>query len=335
MVKAKKIEIFIIYMIYNKKHYYQVLLSISVIFKPQLQSVSQTTSSSMEHKEPERKESVLGQESIFSGQTALKKIPRPYPIGKGIGQPQRQYPQGPFIQGPFIQGPFTQGQYPQGPFTPQVQYPKGQPQVQYPQGQPQVQYPKGPFTPQVQYPQGQPQVQYPKGQPQVQYPKGQPQVQYPQVQSKGPFNPKSTQGSFTQGQSAFTKAIEEATSIAVKKVMQQFGYEGPSYEGSSQVSSKKPCLFHAQGKCTFGDNCKNSHDSPPVSQKPQTVCNKFTEGTCTYGSNCRFLHVTYNSPQTPSQVVKDSDRVCKYFIKGECRNGSACEFIHQVLIPPQ
>ncbi len=75
------------------------------------------------------------------------------------------------------------------------------------------------------------------------------------------------------------------------------------------MQRKLPCRFWLQGKCTFGDKCKNSHDTPsaigsdasgsatatatvpiPTTQQRAGTCPFFSKGTCMFGDQCRLSH---------------------------------------------
>ncbi len=75
------------------------------------------------------------------------------------------------------------------------------------------------------------------------------------------------------------------------------------------MQPKSPCSFWLQGKCTFGDKCKNSHDTPsaigsdasgsatatvtvpiPATQQRTGTCPYFSKGKCMFGDKCRLSH---------------------------------------------
>ncbi|EIM87358.1 uncharacterized protein STEHIDRAFT_121003, partial [Stereum hirsutum FP-91666 SS1] len=104
--------------------------------------------------------------------------------------------------------------------------------------------------------------------------------------------------------------------------------------------TKPPCSFWLQGKCTFGDKCKNPHAVPaaltptmtPATRwpKPQAelgICPYFSKGTCMFGGKCRLAHI---SPpmQTPTTVpLPKPFGPCKFFAQGNCSRVD-CPFSH-------
>lgn len=65
------------------------------------------------------------------------------------------------------------------------------------------------------------------------------------------------------------------------------------------AKSKNPCFAFQRGNCSYGDNCRYTHDDslpfpdtfhPPQNHRPRQFCHAFQRGECSYGDSCRFLH---------------------------------------------
>jgi hypothetical protein len=68
--------------------------------------------------------------------------------------------------------------------------------------------------------------------------------------------------------------------------------------------SKNPCFAYQRGSCTFGENCRYSHDeqglamfasdphglSQGMGHHRKHLCHAYQRGECTYGDTCRFVH---------------------------------------------
>ena len=53
---------------------------------------------------------------------------------------------------------------------------------------------------------------------------------------------------------------------------------------------KNICPFYLNGKCKFGDKCKNLHQgNPPQNNHQSKVCTFFLKDSCSR-SDCRFFH---------------------------------------------
>ncbi|CAK9011360.1 unnamed protein product [Durusdinium trenchii] len=105
------------------------------------------------------------------------------------------------------------------------------------------------------------------------------------------------------------------------------------------------CRHFLEGKCTFGDLCRFSHDAPrgPIFNSQgaektavaddRPVCRHFLEGKCTFGDLCRFSHDAprgpiFNSQGAEKTAVADDRSVCRHFLEGKCTFGDACRFSH-------
>ncbi|KAI9452126.1 hypothetical protein BJY52DRAFT_1174588 [Lactarius psammicola] len=115
------------------------------------------------------------------------------------------------------------------------------------------------------------------------------------------------------------------------------------------MRSKLPCNFWLQGKCIFGDKCKNSHDTPsaigpdasgyataadtvPIPATQQR-CPYFSKGACMFGDQCRLSHRLATETQTlPPRATPKPFGPCKFFTQGRC-NKEDCPFDHILLNP--
>lgn len=150
-----------------------------------------------------------------------------------------------------------------------------------------------------------------------------------------------------------------------------------------------PCKFFAQGRCTFGASCKNSHEAvttsprtnsttwsanknpaspdqtaaatraPNEGHRSKALCWFFLQGKCTYGESCKNSHDTADdrggafksventigvSMKSRSDATSSSFQrveqasgasrntpfgtLCVFFAGGFCRNGDTCPFLH-------
>ena len=79
------------------------------------------------------------------------------------------------------------------------------------------------------------------------------------------------------------------------------------------MDSRQPCRFWLRGECTFGDRCRNSHQThavlvteidrqhAPVLPKRSAVtmaCPYFSKGICKFGDQCHYSHLS--RPELPS-----------------------------------
>ncbi|XP_062520824.1 nucleoporin NUP42-like [Corticium candelabrum] len=52
------------------------------------------------------------------------------------------------------------------------------------------------------------------------------------------------------------------------------------------------CKFFLEGRCSFGDRCRNEHPRGGLQGRPNArdVCKFFQQGNCRYGDKCKFYH---------------------------------------------
>ncbi|KAH9053122.1 hypothetical protein EDB87DRAFT_1835481 [Lactarius vividus] len=105
-----------------------------------------------------------------------------------------------------------------------------------------------------------------------------------------------------------------------------------------------PCKFWLQGKCTFGNKCKNSHAAiGPDALRSATAaitvpipassgtCPYFSKGTCRFGDQCRLSHRLAPETQTlPPGTAPKPFGPCKFFVQGRCSKED-CPFDHILL----
>ena len=83
----------------------------------------------------------------------------------------------------------------------------------------------------------------------------------------------------------------------------EYGYYpmGYGYAPKGPRSSlRKPCFAFQRGQCTYGTECRYSHDeavnraspagAPRSESGPRGFCHAFQKGFCKYGDTCRFIH---------------------------------------------
>jgi hypothetical protein len=100
------------------------------------------------------------------------------------------------------------------------------------------------------------------------------------------------------------------------------------------------CLYFLKGTCTYGLNCRFSHDlsllTDPETVLPKQIklyktemCRAFTEvGYCKYGDRCQFAHGIEELRQI-NRHKKYKTKKCKRFHEeGVCPFGNRCCFIH-------
>nr|BBO54064.1 hypothetical protein [Abalone asfa-like virus] len=77
------------------------------------------------------------------------------------------------------------------------------------------------------------------------------------------------------------------------------------------------CSYFLQGACTFGDNCRKSHDPVLIEKTRGMYCANWLAGSCTWGERCIKKH---EKPPVQSP--------CPYFQKGNCIWGDNCVYLH-------
>lgn len=99
------------------------------------------------------------------------------------------------------------------------------------------------------------------------------------------------------------------------------------------------CLYFVQGFCSYGDECRFSHDLKLLENEaglPKQItlyktelCRTFMElGTCKFGERCQFAH-GHDDLRTVKRHKKYKTKKCKRFHEeGVCPFGNRCCFIH-------
>lgn len=64
--------------------------------------------------------------------------------------------------------------------------------------------------------------------------------------------------------------------------------------------TKEVCIHFLNGKCTYGDRCRNAHSA----HAKRPICKYFLSGTCSNGKKCMFLHEGGQNAATPTAVTK-------------------------------
>jgi hypothetical protein len=115
------------------------------------------------------------------------------------------------------------------------------------------------------------------------------------------------------------------------------------------------CLVFAQGKCKYGDSCKNIHDSSPSdeaehhshSQKSAQSATFSADGAAASRNGAESTVTTssenplspeaasftpkFGAPSIPQQDRPKFPITCRFFARGICSKGESCAFLHIVL----
>ena len=119
--------------------------------------------------------------------------------------------------------------------------------------------------------------------------------------------------------------------------MDGFGFGDGGGGGGGAPLGAKPCFaFLNSNFCPRGDTCTYSHDreaTKDVMAKVDKPCTKFAEGRCTFGSNCRFVHDDAFAPpggqqQQPQQNNFQPKPCFSLARSGTCEAGDACPYSH-------
>jgi hypothetical protein len=116
------------------------------------------------------------------------------------------------------------------------------------------------------------------------------------------------------------------------------------------------CWFFTQGKCKYGDSCKNIHDcSPPDHVQHRSPSQKsapsatFTADSGPVARNGAYPTVTtspesylkpeaasftpkFEAPSIPQQDRPKFPIPCRFFARGICSRGENCAFLHGILL---
>lgn len=84
--------------------------------------------------------------------------------------------------------------------------------------------------------------------------------------------------------------MADCTAVVAVKEAVVVGGELVMPKGKGLEIKKEACLHYLAGRCTYGANCRGSHEG----NIPQdnAVCNMFQKGKCPFGANCKWPHVS-------------------------------------------
>jgi len=77
---------------------------------------------------------------------------------------------------------------------------------------------------------------------------------------------------------------------------------------------------------------ERSSPSQKRNNAPQGICVYYTQGRCSYGNTCKFSHDIGTSSNSGSSNNSSSSDLCKFYASGNCRFGDTCRFSHSVKI---
>lgn len=85
-----------------------------------------------------------------------------------------------------------------------------------------------------------------------------------------------------------------------------------------------PCKFFAQGRCTYGPSCKNSHEAvaTPESWRSSSAL-PTTQSTTTSQETAKIS-------ETGSTLITNT---CWFYSQGKCTYGAACRLSHEAALP--
>jgi hypothetical protein len=105
--------------------------------------------------------------------------------------------------------------------------------------------------------------------------------------------------------------------------------DGPEKKKNKDLQKTKLCIYHTQGLCTLGENCKFAHNVSEMREAPNLtktqLCKAFMNGYCR-NQNCNYAHGEAELVSPPNFKKK----LCHWHAKGKCRNGHKCGFAHSI-----
>lgn len=88
------------------------------------------------------------------------------------------------------------------------------------------------------------------------------------------------------------------------------------------------CKFFAQGRCTYGSSCRNSHEAAVA--RPPLLCVKPYKLFVTQELNVLVSEVASTPTIRPKTQERDVKAPCWFFTQGNCTFGASCRLSHDV-----
>jgi hypothetical protein len=86
------------------------------------------------------------------------------------------------------------------------------------------------------------------------------------------------------------------------------------------------CKFFAQGRCTYGASCRNTHEA--ANEAPPQIRRKLGSLTSAPQGNLPKPTATTSKPTQKTQE-NTSKSICWHFTQGKCTYGAKCRLLHE------